>query len=62
MIQVLDGVFKSGQKVVIVAGWEAEQTRQACTVLQQYSTLLKNANTNAVKITNAGQTITPVTV
>ncbi|MEM5878366.1 MAG: S-layer protein, partial [Candidatus Aenigmatarchaeota archaeon] len=34
-IKVYDGVFKSGQVVVVVAGWEAENTRMATSLLQQ---------------------------
>ncbi|MEM2174690.1 MAG: S-layer protein [Candidatus Micrarchaeia archaeon] len=52
-IRVYDGVFKPGQIVVVVAGWEAEQTRMATSLLQQYDTFAEQLGSNtAVKVTS----------
>ncbi|MCX8179262.1 MAG: S-layer protein, partial [Candidatus Aenigmarchaeota archaeon] len=52
-IRVYDGVFKPGQVVVVVAGWEAEQTRMATSLLQQYDTFDEQLGDNtAVKVTS----------
>ncbi|MCX8178645.1 MAG: S-layer protein [Candidatus Aenigmarchaeota archaeon] len=52
-IKVYDGVFKSGQVVVVVAGWEAENTRMATSLLQQYDTFAGQLGSNtAVKVTS----------
>jgi len=57
MIKIIDDVFTPGKSVVVVAGWEAENTRTACTVLQNYDTLLTHvADQSAVKVTAATQT------
>jgi hypothetical protein len=52
-IRVYDGVFKPGQVVVVVAGWEAENTRMATSLLQQYDTFAEQLGGNtAVKVTS----------
>ena len=52
-IKVYDGVFKSGQVVVVVAGWEAENTRMATSLLQQFDTFAGQLGSNtAVKVTS----------
>jgi len=57
MIKIIDDVFTTGKSVVVVAGWSAENTRTACTVLQNYDTLLTHvADQSAVKVTAATQT------
>ncbi len=62
MIKIVDNVFTPGKSVIVVAGWEAQHTRTACTVLQNYDTLLTHVkDKSAVKITAATQTgITPL--
>ncbi|MGC9310260.1 MAG: S-layer protein [Candidatus Aenigmatarchaeota archaeon] len=37
MIKVVNDAFNAGKAALIVAGWEAPNTRAACSVLQQYS-------------------------
>ncbi|MBU5688822.1 MAG: S-layer protein [Candidatus Aenigmarchaeota archaeon] len=52
-IKVYDGVFKPGQVVVVVAGWEAENTRMATSLLQQFDTFAGQLGSNtAVKVTS----------
>jgi len=52
-IRVYDGVFKPGQVVVVVAGWEAENTRMATSLLQQFDTFAEQLGSNtAVKVTS----------
>lgn len=62
MIKIIDNVFTPGKSVVVVAGWEAANTRTACSVLQNYDTLLTHVkDQSSVKITAATQTgITPL--
>jgi len=36
MIKLVNGAFKEGMAALVVAGWDAENTRAACSVLQQY--------------------------
>jgi len=62
MIKIVDNVFTPGKSVVVVAGWEAQHTRTACSVLQNYDTLLTHVkDKSSVKITAATQTgITPL--
>ena len=60
-IRVYDGVFKEGQVVVVVAGWEAENTRMATSLLQQFETFAEQLGNNvAVKVTSLSASgITP---
>jgi protoporphyrinogen oxidase len=52
IIEVKDDVFTSGKVVVIVAGWEADNTRLACSVLQNYDAYKSQFGTaKKVKIT-----------
>jgi len=61
IIEVKDDVFTTGKKVVIVAGWEKENTRTASSVLQQYGTLLAGITASKVEVTAATTAgITPV--
>lgn len=53
MIKVVDDYPAVGLQTVVVAGWEKQHTRTACTVLQQYDTLLVGQNASAVKVTSA---------
>lgn len=52
-IKVYEDVFKTGQEVVVVFGWEATETRNACSVLQQYASFATQFDANvAVKVTS----------
>jgi hypothetical protein len=52
-IKVFDGVFVTGQQVVVVFGWDATDTRNACSVLQEYASFATQLDTNvAVKVTS----------
>jgi hypothetical protein len=52
-IEYLDGVFTSGQDVVVAFGWEADNTRDATTVLLQVDSFLAELEGNmAVKVTD----------
>lgn len=37
MIKLVENAFAQGKTALVVAGWEAENTRAACSVLQQFS-------------------------
>jgi hypothetical protein len=61
IIEVIDDKFTTGKKVVIVAGWEKDNTRTASSVLQQYGTLLSGITASKVEVTAATTAgITPV--
>jgi len=52
-IKVIEDVFATGQQVVVVAGWDASDTRNACSVLQQYGSFATQLDGNvAVKVTS----------
>jgi hypothetical protein len=52
-IEYLDGVFASGQDVVVAFGWEADNTRDATSVLLQADSFLAELTGNmAVKVTD----------
>lgn len=58
-IALYEDVFTTGQEVVVVFGWEADDTRVACSALQQYESLASDlAGHTAVKVT--GTITTPV--
>jgi hypothetical protein len=61
-IAVTDGVVEVGKYAVVVAGWEAEDTRDACSVLQQFGSFATQLDGNmAVKVTSVSASgITPV--
>jgi len=51
-IALVNGVVETGKYAVVVAGWEAADTRDATSVLQQYDSFLEQLDGNmAVKIT-----------
>lgn len=60
-IKLVDGVLETGKYAVVVAGWEAEDTRDATSVLQQFDTFKTQLTGNmAVKITSVSASgITP---
>jgi len=52
-IKVFDGTLETGYVAVVLAGWEAQDTRNACSVLQQYGTFKTQLDGNvAVKVTS----------
>jgi hypothetical protein len=52
-IKVYEDVLEDGYVAVLVAGWDAEDTRNACSVLQQYETFASQLDDNvAVKVTS----------
>ena len=62
-IKVFDGTLETGRVAVVVAGWEAGDTRNACSVLQKYTQfateLAGNVAVKVTSVTAAG--ITPAT-
>ncbi|PIV68396.1 MAG: hypothetical protein COS07_04180, partial [Candidatus Aenigmarchaeota archaeon CG01_land_8_20_14_3_00_37_9] len=62
-VGLTDGVLEIGKYAVVVAGWEAGDTRNACSVLQQFGTFATQLDGNmAVKVTSVSASgITPVT-
>lgn len=64
LIQIVDGAFTTGKVAVIVAGFEADDTRLATSVLQQASTKLKGQTASKATVSGtsvASAVITPVT-
>jgi hypothetical protein len=61
-IEVVDGVLETGKYAVVVCGWEADNTRDATSVLQQFGSFKTQLDGNmAVKITSVSASgITPV--
>lgn len=53
LIKVVADYPATGKNSVVIAGWEAVNTRTACAVVQQYSTLLAGQTVSAVKVTAA---------
>jgi len=53
LIKVVKDYPAVGKYTVVVAGWEAAQTRTASSVIQQYATLLAGQTASAVKVTAA---------
>jgi len=52
-IKVFEDVLEDGYVAVVAAGWEAKDTRNACSVLQQYATFASKLEGNvAVKVTS----------
>jgi len=52
-IKVIEGAFKAGQDVVVVFGWDTTDTRNACSVLQEYASFATQFDANvAVKVTS----------
>jgi len=51
-VALKSGTLETGKYVVVVAGWEAEDTRDACSVLQQFGSFAEQLKGNmAVKVT-----------
>jgi hypothetical protein len=53
IIQIIDDAFTTGKVAVVVAGWEAEQTRLATSVLQQAATKLAGVTADSVEVSGA---------
>ncbi len=53
LVQVVDDAFTTGKVALVVAGTRAEDTRNACSVLQQYDTLLKSQTASKIEVTSA---------
>jgi hypothetical protein len=53
MISVIDDAFTAGKAAVIVAGYEAENTRLATSVLQQAATKLAGVSASSVTVHGA---------
>jgi hypothetical protein len=52
-VKIYEDVLEDGYAALVVAGWEAAQTRNACSVLQQYSSFADELDGNeAVKVTS----------
>ena len=64
LIKVVDSPYTegTGKVVLVVAGWEAANTRAATSVLQLYDTKLKGVTSSAVEVTGTvgAPTVTPV--
>ena len=50
-ISVVDSPYTTGKYVVVVAGWDVDNTRAACSALQQYDTKLSGETASAVVVT-----------
>jgi len=64
LVKVVDSPYAegTGKVVVVVAGWEAPNTRAACSVLQLYDTKLAGVTASAVTVTGTvgAPSVTPV--
>lgn len=58
LIQAVDGAFATGKVALVIAGWEADNTRLATSVLQNYDKHLKDVI--AGKVTVTGTVAAPV--
>jgi len=50
-IKVVDSPYATGKYVILVAGWEADQTRAACSALQLFDTKLAGVTSDSVVVT-----------
>jgi len=55
-IKLYPDKYTTGKVVLLVAGWDAIDTRTAASVLQMYDTLLKGSTATAIKVTSATAT------
>jgi hypothetical protein len=62
LIKVVDSPYADGKVVVVVAGWEKDNTRAATSALQQYDTKLAGVTADTVEVTGTvgAPTVTPV--
>ncbi len=63
LVQAVDDAFATGKVALVVAGWEADNTRLATSVLQNYETYLKGVSASKVTVTGtvAAPVVTPET-
>jgi len=61
MIKLVDNAFVQGKTALVVAGWEAENTRAACSVLQQFSTYADLTGTGVEVDGTTTPTLKPLT-
>jgi len=61
IIEVLDSPYADGKVVVVVAGWEAGNTRAATSVLQRYETLLADIDASKVIVEGTSRETAAVT-
>lgn len=59
LIKAVDDVYTTGKVIVVVAGYEADQTRTASTVLQQFDTLLTGQGSAVIVTAATSAGITP---
>jgi hypothetical protein len=62
LVKVVDSPYTDGKVVVVVAGWEAENTRASSSVLQLFDTKLAGVTASAVEVTGTigSPVVTPV--
>jgi hypothetical protein len=61
MIKLVDNAFTQGKTALVVAGWDAENTRAACSVLQQFSTYADLTGTGVKVSGTTTPTLSPLT-
>jgi hypothetical protein len=61
MIKLVDNAFVQGKTALVVAGWEADNTRAACSVLQQFSTYADLTGTGVEVDGTTTPTLKPLT-
>jgi len=61
MIKLVDNAFVQGKTALVVAGWDAENTRAACSVLQQFSTYADLTGTGVEVDGTTTPTLKPLT-
>ena len=62
LVRIIDDAFGSGKVALLVAGWEAENTRTACSILQQYDTKLTDEAKAASEFKVIGATVETATI
>lgn len=61
IIKLVDNAFTTGKTALVVAGWDAENTRAACSVLQQFSTYADLTGTGVKVSGTTTPTLAPLT-
>jgi len=62
LLKLINGAFAEGKVALVVAGWNAENTRAACQVLQDYQSYTLSGEAMEVTGTGASISVGPVTV
>ena len=59
----VEGVLADDQTALVIAGWEADETRVACAAVQQFATVLTDITADKAIVTGSVEspTVTPVT-